>query len=139
MATDVATAVERWKAGASVGQQRYTEGIQSTTKDPVALAIAQQSKLVANFSQSVSSGRWARNLAKTGKVGWQAASLAKASNWGTGIAAGADKYQTAMGVWLPIINQAAAQVQSMPKATIGDSAARATAFMTALHTAKQSR
>jgi hypothetical protein len=44
-----------------------------------------------------------------------------------------------MTTWLPIINQAAAQVNSMPKATIEDSAARARAFMLALHNAKQSR
>lgn len=139
MATDVATAVERWAQAAGQGQQRYTEGIQSTTKDPTALAIAQSGKLVSNFQQSVSSGRWARNLAKSGKAGWQAAALAKAGNYGTGIAAGRGKFEAAMGVWLPIINQAAAQVQSMPKATIEDSAARSRAFMVALHNAKQSR
>jgi hypothetical protein len=139
MATDVATSVDRWAAAAGQGQQRYTEGVQSTTKDPTALAIAQSGKLVANFTQSVSSGRWARNLAKTGKAGWQAATLAKAGNYGTGIAAGRAKYESAMGVWLPIIHSAAAQVNNMPKATIEDSAARSRAFMVALHTAKQSR
>lgn len=139
MATDVATAVERWAQGAGSGQQRYTEGIQNTTKDPTALAVAQQAKLVNNFSQSVTSGRWARNLAKAGKAGWQSAAIAKASNWGTGIAAGRSKYESAMTTWLPIINQAAAQVQSMPSATIEDSAARSRAFMVALHNAKQSR
>lgn len=139
MATDVATAVERWAQAAGQGQQRYTEGIQNTTKDPTALAVAQSGKLVANFQQSVTSGRWARNLAKAGKAGWQAASLAKAGNYGTGIAAGRGKFEAAMQTWLPIINQAAAQVQSMPSATIEDSAARSRAFMVALHNAKQSR
>jgi RES domain-containing protein len=139
MATDVATAVERWAQAAGQGQQRYTEGIQSTTKDPTALAIAQAQKLVTNFQASVSSGRWQRNLAKAGKAGWQAAALAKANNYGVGIAAGRGKYESAMGVWLPIINQAAAQVQTMPSNTIEDSAARSRAFMVALHNAKQSR
>lgn len=139
MATDVATAVERWAQAAGQGQQRYTEGVQNTTKDPTALAIAQSNKLVSNFQQAVSSGRWARNLAKAGKAGWQAATLAKAGNYGTGIAAGRSKFEAAMTTWLPIINQAAQQVQSMPKATIEDSAARSRAFMVALHNAKQSR
>ena len=139
MATDVATAVERWAAGAGQGQQRYTEGIQNTTKDPTSLAVAAQAKMLANTTQAITSGRWARNLAKAGKAGWQSAALAKASNWGTGIQAGRAKYEQAMGTWLPIINQAAAQVQSMPSATIEDSAARSRAFMVALHNAKQSR
>jgi hypothetical protein len=139
MATDVATAVERWAQAAGSGQQRYTEGIQNTTKDPTALAVAQSGKLVANFTASVSSGRWARNLAKAGKAGWQSAAIAKAGNYGTGIAAGRSKYEAAMTTWLPLINQAAAQVQTMPSATIEDSAARARAFMVALHNAKLSR
>ena len=136
---DVQTAVERWAQAAGQGQQRYTEGIQNTTKDPTALAVAQSGKLVANFTQAVSSGRWARNLAKAGKAGWQAAAIAKASNYGTGIAAGRSKFEAAMTTWLPIINQAAAQVQSMPSNTIEDSAARSRAFMVALHNAKLSR
>lgn len=136
---DVATGVDRWASAAGSGQQRYTEGIQNTTKDPTALAVAQQGKLVNNFQQAVSSGRWARNLAKAGKSGWQSAALAKAANWSTGIQAGRSKYEAAAQVWYPIINSAAAQVQSMPKATIEDSAARSRAFMLALYNAKQSR
>lgn len=139
MPVDVATAADRWASAAGSGQQRYTDAIQSTTKDPTALAIAQQTKLTQNFNQSVSSGRWARNLARAGKAKWQANAVAKAQNWSTGIAAGKPAYEAAMSVWMPIINQAAAQVQTMPKVTIADSAARATAFMTALYNAKQSR
>lgn len=139
MATDVATATQRWVQSAGPAQTRFTEGVQATTKDPTALAAAQVNKLLANFQQAVSSGRWGRNLAKVGKAGWQAATIAKAANYGTGINASQAKYEQAMGVWMPLINAAAAQVHTMPKNTIADSAARATAFMTALHNAKLSR
>ena len=139
MATDVATATDRWVQSAGSAQTRFTEGVQGTSKDPTALAAAQVSKLLANFQQAVSSGRWQRNLAKVGKAGWQAATIAKAGNYSTGISAGRAKYEAAMGVWMPIINSAAAQVQTMPSNTIEDSAARARAFMIALHNAKLSR
>ena len=137
MATDVATAVERWAAGASTGQQRYTEGIQNTTADPAARAIAAKGKLLANFTGAVNSGRWERNLAKAGKAKWQASSIAKAGNWATGISAGRSAYEAAMQTWLPFINSTAAQVQSMPNGSIEDSAARSRAFMVALHNKKQ--
>src|SRR5688572_21540785 len=118
---DLATTVERWASSGAQGQQRYTEGIQATQVDVVGRAVAAQPKLLANFQQSVNSGRWARGLQDRGTAGWKQAALAKASNYSTGIAAGRDDYQRAMQTWLPIIQSAAAQVQSMPKLTIQDS------------------
>jgi hypothetical protein len=131
--------VDRWSAGASTGQTRFVEGVQGTQKDPTALAIAAQPKLLQGFNDSVQSGRWARNLAARGKQGWQSATLAKANNYSTGIAAGKDRYQQAMQVWLPIIEGAAQQVQSMPNNSFADSLARMNAMATALHNAKLSR
>ena len=64
---DLATTVSRWTQGASVGQTRFTEGVQATQKDPTALAIAAQQKLVSGFNEAVQSGRWQRNLANVGK------------------------------------------------------------------------
>jgi hypothetical protein len=131
--------VDRWKAGAGVGQTRFVEGVQGTTKDPTQAAIAAQSKLLQGFNDAVQSGRWARNLAAVGAAGWKQATLDKANNYSTGIAAGANKYATAMQTWLPIIEGAASQVQSMPNNSFADSLARMNAMATALHNAKLSR
>lgn len=136
---DLTRTVQRWKDSAAIGQQRYTEGIQSSQVDVVARAIAAQPKMLANVTQAVTSGRWARGLQNTGTAGWKQAALAKANNYGTGIAAGGDKYQSAMQTWLPIIDSAAASVQAMPNASFADSIARMTAFSTALHNAKLAR
>lgn len=137
MATDLATTISRWQQGASAGQTRYVEGVRSTTKDPVAAAIRAQGALLSNFSESVTSGRWARNLQAVGKAGWQSAVEAKQGNYSTGIAAGADNYQQAMTTWLPRIQQAAASVQTMPSGTLSQNLARANAFATALYNAKR--
>ncbi len=137
--TDLATTVQRWRDAASAGQQRYVEGVQATTVDVVQRAISAQPKLLANFQQAVTSGFWARRLSDRGTAGWKAATVAKAANYAVGIAAGVDDYQRAMQTWLPIIQSAAASVQSMPNATFADSIARMTAFATALHNAKLSR
>lgn len=136
---DLATTVERWASSSAQGQQRYTEGVQATNVDVVGRAVAAQPKLLANFQQAVTSGRWARNLQDRGTAGWKQATVAKAANYGVGIAAGRDAYQRAMTEWLPIIQSAAASVQAMPNASFQDSLARSNAFATALHNAKLAR
>src|SRR3954452_16493775 len=93
---DLNQAVTRWTQSAGTAQTRFTEGVQSTTVDPTQLAIAAQAKLLQGFNEAVQSGRWARNLAQVGAGGWKQATLAKANNYSTGIAAGAGKYQSAM-------------------------------------------
>jgi hypothetical protein len=107
--------------------------------DVVGRAVAAQGKLLANVTQAISSGYWARRLADVGTQGWKQATLAKAANFSVGIAAGEDKYRTAMQTWLPIIQSTSQQVQSMPNASFQDSLNRMTAFATALHNAKLSR
>lgn len=136
---DLATTVERWASSSAAGQQRYTEGVQTTQVDVVGRAVQAQSKLLANFQQAVTSGRWARNIQDVGTAGWKQQTLAKAANYGVGIAAGRDKYQRSMQQWLPIIQSAAASVQSMPNGSFQDSLNRMTAFATALHNAKLSQ
>jgi hypothetical protein len=136
---DLATTVQRWRDSASQGQQRYQEGVQATQVDVVGRAVAAQPKMLANVQQAITSGRWARRLQEKGTAGWKAATIAKASNYATGIAAGADDYQRAMQEWLPIIQSAAASVQSMPNTSFQDSLNRMTAFATALHNAKLAR
>lgn len=136
---DLATTVQRWAAAAGAGQQRYVEGVQATQVDVVGRAIQAQPKLLNNFTQAVSSGFWARRLSERGTAGWKSATVAKAANWSVGIQAGQADYQAAMQTWLPIIQSAAASVQSMPRATFQDSINRMTAYATALHNAKLAR
>lgn len=136
---DAQTAAQRYVQGASQGQQRFVEGVQSTSKDPTALAVAAQGKLVANFNAAVQAGKFARGLSRVGKAGWQAATVAKASNYATGIQAGASKYEQAIGPVLSQIATLQSQINAMPNNTIEDSAARARAFMIGLHNWAQSR
>lgn len=133
---DWARAGQRWLESASVGQTRYTEGIQSTQVDVVARAVQAQGKMLANVTQAVQSGRWARGLQNVGTQGWKAAAVAKANNYSTGINASKGKYDAAMQVWGPRIDAASASVQNMPNNSFADSLARMNAFATQLHNAK---
>lgn len=136
---DAATAAQRYVQGASQGQQRFVEGVQNTSKDPTALAIAQQNKMLANVTAAITSGRYARGLSRVGKAGWQQATVAKAANYSVGIQAGASKYEAAIGPVLSQIATLQGQLQSMPRATFQDSLARMVAFSTGLHNWAQSR
>lgn len=134
-----AEAASRWVGAAAGAQQRYVDGVQGTSKDPTQLAIAAQNKLLANVTQAITSGRFARNLGKVGKSGWQAAVQAKQANYSTGIQASQSKYEAAIGPVLQQISTLQSQVSAMPSATFQDSINRMVAFSTGLHNWAQSR
>jgi len=137
MAASLEQTTSRWSQGAAAGQTRFSEGVQNTTVDVVARALAAQPALLAGFNEAVTSGRWARNLSAKGTSGWKAATVAKAGNYATGIAAGADNYSQAMQTWLPPIQSAAAQAKAMPGATLQQRLARSAAFATTLYNQKR--
>lgn len=136
---DAATATARYVAGAAQGQQRYVEGVLNTPKDPTQLAIAAQSKMLANVTAAITSGKYARGLSRVGKSGWQQAVQAKAANYSVGVQAGKDKYEQAIGPVLSQIASLQSQLAGMPRATFQDSINRMVAFSTGLHNWAESR
>lgn len=137
MAKPVSTWATNWQNSAGQAQANYAEGVQGTTVDVVGNAIAAQGAMVANFTQSVTSGLWARNLAAVGTSGWKTATIAKASNYATGFQAGAQKYSTAMNTWGPRILSIAAAAKAMPGGTVENRIARSVYLQRQLHAAKQ--
>ena len=136
---DAQTAAERWVNSSGMGQTRYTEGVQATTVDPTARAIAQQAKLLQNFTQSVQNGRWSRGLQRVGAAGWKSAAVAKAGNYATGINASRQKFLDAIGPVLAVEAQLQQQIDSMPNVTIQDAINRSAAWQMGLHQWAQSR
>jgi hypothetical protein len=126
MPVDAATATQRWQAAAGSAQTAYTQGVQNTTKDPTALAAAQAQKMLNGVTQAVTSGYWQRRLADVGQNGWKQATVAKAANYGVGVQASASKYQAGYQAFWNYMTPYEQQLQSMPKATLADSIARAT-------------
>lgn len=136
MPADFQQTVDRWANSGPAAQSRYTEGVQNTQVDVVARAIAAEGALVQGFTQAITSGLWRRNLGAVGTQGWKTATLAKASNYSTGFAAGKDKYAAKMQTWLPRIQSAAAAARQMPGGTFAERMARAQAYATTLHNQK---
>lgn len=137
MAKDPSTWGQKWQNNAQGAQTAFTEGVQNTDKDPIALALANEAGLVAGFQEAVSSGRWRQNLSRVGKAGWQQATIAKAGNYGTGIAAGRGRYDSAMQTWGPVINATAQAARSMPGANLSQRLARSNYFATTLYNRKR--
>jgi hypothetical protein len=118
VAKDLSSVVRKWAANAGGAQQAYIDGIEATTVDPTALAVANEQGYLQGVQQAVSSGLWRRKLQAVGRAGWMAAAVAKAGNFGTGIQAGQAKYERSMQTWLPIIQQVGAAAKAMPGQTI---------------------
>jgi hypothetical protein len=135
MAKTLDQVVSKWATNAGGAQQSYVDGIQNTTVDPTALAIANEAGYLSGVQQSVA--LWRAGLARAGKAGWQSAAVAKAGNYGTGITAGRDKYNQAMTAWLPVILSTGAAAKQMPGATLQQRIARSAYVATTLYNRKR--
>lgn len=121
---------DKWAQRAGAAGADYARGVETTDKDPTALAAANGQRYITGVQEAYSSGKWARRLQQVGKAGWQAAVRDKGvANYGTGIAAAKDKYAAAIGPVLAAVQSAQRTVQSMPSATAAQRDARMLAFV----------
>lgn len=129
---DAQSVATKWVQRTQAAAQDYTAGIQNTDKDPTALAIAAGQRYIQRVTDAFNSGKWANGLRRAGKAGWQAATLAKASNFSTGVAAAEQKVASAFGPLLAYETTLQARINSMPNVTLQDRIARATAWITGM-------
>ena len=101
------TGAQAYQAGVAGAQTKYTQGVQNTNRDQAANARAQQSKMLANFNQSIQDGRWSNNL-DTAK--WRTNTLARAGNYGASAQYGAAAYQNAATQLYPFEQQLQATI-----------------------------
>lgn len=118
--TDANAVASKWATRTSAAQTDYVSGVETTQKDPTALAIQNQARLLAAFQNAVNSGKWANKLRQVGKAGWQQAVVAKANNFSTGVNAAQAKVATAFAPLLQYENSLQQQVDAMPNVTDAD-------------------
>lgn len=137
MAKSLQATVARYKASAGTAQQAYTDGIASTQIDVMGRAIAAAPSMVRNFNDSVASGRWQNAInASGGTANWKAMSQAKANNYGTGVAAGEAKFQSAMSKLLPAIDGIVSSLPARQAGNVQANLQRVSALALALHARK---
>lgn len=131
---------DRWESQAAGAQGRYTEGVQGTQIDVAARAIAQQNVMLQNITRAITSGLWARRITESGgTANWKQKTVAKASNYGTGIAAGKGRYLESAQKLYPYIQQMQDSIRQMPRGTLADSKARALAAIDMMAAYRQNR
>ena len=129
---DAGSVATKWAQRTQAAAQDYTTGVQNTDKDPTALAIAGGQRYIQRVTDAFNSGKWANGLRRSGKAGWQAATLAKAGNFSTGVAAAEQKVASAFAPLLAYEQQLQSRVNSMPNVTLQDRIARANAWITGM-------
>lgn len=120
-----------WSGAASRATPNYVAGVQSTQKDQAALAVAQQTALLQNFTQAVQSGRWAAGVTRRGTGYWKSQTEAKSSNYQQGYSAGANNYQAAAAKFMPAIAQGVASLP--PRGDINQNLQRSNSLALYLH------
>ena len=127
-------AAAAWAGSAGRAATNYSEGVNSYSGDWAGATTRQQSVMVTNWTQAVSSGLWAQGVNNTGTSGWKSATVAKTTNYTTGFQAGAQKQATSIGKIMNFLQSAVPALP--PRGDINQNLARSNALALALHAQK---
>ena len=125
---------EKWGRRLKGSTQDVRDGIQRVSEAPGIKAAAAQDRMLNAVTESITSGKWARNTAAVSLQDWKSAALDKGVNR---IAAGVDAAmpsQTAMAEkLLADVDAVVSEVDRMPNATLDDRLARMVAYARGMH------
>lgn len=107
-----------------------TAGINRVTEAPTKKAAAASAKMLANLSESVTSGRWAGALNRVTLEEWRAKMITKGvPRVSGGIDAAAEKVIDFATQLLPAVDAAVNKVRTMPDLTLEDNIGRMTTYI----------
>lgn len=105
-------------------------GVESVTQAPGQKAAAKQNKLVQNWNEAITSGRWAKNTAAVTLDEWKSKMIDKGlSRVGPGLDAAQAKVEAFYAELLPFQQSLSSKVSAMPDLTIEDSVARSSEWI----------
>lgn len=74
----------KWRAKYGASSESYKQGVQTTQKDPIQLAIQAAPRWLEGVQEAAAEGRFERGLQRSSKAKWQAACVEKgAANMAT--------------------------------------------------------
>jgi len=107
-----------------------TRGVDRVTTNPCELAAAKADKMLSRLSESVQSGKWARNLKKVTLDDWKTKMKDKGvPRISGGIDGAKDKVIAFAKDLLPHVDTGVAAIKKLPDLTIDDSINRAASFI----------
>lgn len=136
MAKDAATVANLWANRLQGAQNEIAAGVAAVKEAPGMAAARQVDVWLARVQQS--RAKWVRNVSGVTLSQWQRAMTEKGiPRVGPGAQAAIPKMTQFLSDYLPYVEQGAATVRAMPKATLQDGIARAVAMIN--HNAKYER
>lgn len=132
-------AAERWQQGMQGAGQKYTEGIQGTTENPMEKAAQNQAGYVNGVMEAANSGKWAAGLRRVSLQQWKDQAIkVGAQRLATGAIAARPKMQAFLAQFLPHLESGVARVRSMPASNYEERKQRAVAMMDHNHSFRRS-
>lgn len=126
---DATTWAARWAAGVENASEKVTQGVQSTSKDPIQAAIAAAATWQRQVSSAAALNNYKSGLGRSSKAAWQSAMINKGiPNMAVGARDAQPKMAQIGGNLLQYIESAKAAVNSMPKGKGAANEARMLAF-----------
>lgn len=134
---NAADAAAKWERNTGAAAADWVKGINSTTVDVMGRAVAQIPAAIAGYTQSLSSGAYAKAVqASGGTQNWKSKSDAKQGNFLTGVTAGADKQASALGKIMQAMGPIVSSLPPRGPAGSGQNYQRSAAVGQALHARK---
>jgi hypothetical protein len=87
--------------------------------------------MTTNWTQAVSSGKWAHGVNAVGTAGWKSKTVSKAANFGVGFQAGEQAQSVAIGKIMQALNSIVPSLP--PRGTFEQNKIRSTSLMDQLH------
>ena len=129
-----AQAAQAWAESAGRAATNYASGVQSYSGDWAGATTRQQQAMQTNWTQAVTSGRWAQGVNNRGTGGWKQATQDKTPNYSQGFTAGASRQASAIA---KILSAEANIVSSLPpRGSFDQNVQRSVAVQTQLHALK---
>lgn len=126
--TTVANAVAKWVRNTQAASESMKAGVNAVTESPTQKAAAQADRYVAGVQNNVE--KWKQKLNAVSLQSWQQSMITKGiPRMAQGVATAQPKVQAFMTVFLPFVQQAAAEVRAMPKGGVEAGVARAAAMI----------
>src|SRR5437660_6363253 len=111
---DAAKAAQRWAERMQSAGERVREGVMSTDKDPIQLAISRASTWQANVSSSKAMERYKAGLGRSSKSAWQQGMIDKGiPAMANGARVAQPKVQAFLSSFLPFLAGVTARTRSM--------------------------
>ena len=124
--TDPAAITTKWLSRIQASTQSITDGVNAVTTAPGVSAAKQKQRWLNRIMESAD--KWATNVASVSLSDWQSAMVnIGIGRISTGAQAKQGKYLAFSQQFMPYINAGKSKIDAMPKNSLGDSIAKASA------------